>query len=457
MLTQKNRSQTFNYSRKESTYLVILFVFLILISFFMPENMTGKAASDSTVNVMVRNRTLIDITLFDYSSKITIYDTQNITAEVTNIGSSTYDARIAEYIYNLSNNSLNLISSYYDSSVHLYPGNKRVHKAIFVPPELGTYFIKLSVSYGGRLLEVWGTFTVTGPVTTPPGNGTGNGTGNGNGTGGGGGASGGGGGAGSGGGAGALPPRNPVDITHVTVAPKLKIEYPKNITIYRNQTDIVNIKATNIGNFSLNNLLLYLSSPNELETDIDPKAPQNLGLNESVIFLVFIKPRQAAVNNYTLDFEVTSQYVKEMGSVTVFIKDYFESMKGFILNKIINYEYLIAEIEAEVETAKINGLNADVPKAYIALAREEVNSAKSFYEKEDYENALEQLTTAEKNMGQAVFMLGNLRLPTREYAAFPYYTIFLLILFVLLLFLILLGKRKKKKKRPRLLERSGEE
>ncbi len=437
--------KVFSYSQKEMLYLAIALTIMIGASFFLPIEKTGRA-TDTGLEVNVKDRTEAEITMFDYKSMITIYETENISVEMANIGSTAFTGQLIEYIYKLQNSTMNLTSTYTDSQAYLHPGSRKFHKVIFVPPDIGTYFIKATAQYGSRKIEVWGSFTVVEEYPIPPPSNQTNQTQppppppqeN---------------------GPNSVNPQPPIWSTHVILNPKIDIEYRNNITLYRNQSDLITVRAKNTGNFALDNVFFYVSSPEDLEVDFSPKILQIMQMNESLTYAISVRPKANASGNYTIEFEATNQYVKATGSVAVEVREFPPDIDNYIREKILNYEYMAAEIRVEIGAAAAEGKDITNPENYIDLASEQIAKAKDALGRQDYKESLFQLDLALASMQQALFTLGNLQLPpVIEKAQFPFYIIFFLVIIALLLFFIYFRRRQKKKnRRPKMLERAGEE
>jgi hypothetical protein len=470
--------------------MVFVLSLLIAVSFFIPTNMTGKLLEvhRPDINVSIREKIDIEFTALDYQGTIFLWDTQNITVEVTNTGSTTYNATMTTYVYNLTNGTvLNLLSTYTDFTQLLYPGNSRGQRYIFAPAEVGDYFIRASVRYGARVQEAWGSFKVT-TEQPPPGqgnqtnqtnqtNGTGGQpppgtgglppTGGGGGAGAGGGiggggegegpnAGGGGGGAGGGNATGparvriTIPPVPPMELLGV---PLIKLDYPERIIVYRNMSSLLNIKVSNAGTAKIDNLMLYLSTPATFKTDINPKKPQFLIMNQSVMYIVSLSTSDAAVGEYMLEFKFLAPGLSKEGSVLIEVRESPESLKDFIEKRIVNYEFLVSEISAETEGVAIRGYDASQPAGFLLSAKSGLEKARAYYGDKEYVKAYGELLDVEQNIKDAVFTLGNISIRFYARGEPPY--LILIFLVPLALFLLIIYKRKER--RPRLLREAKEE
>jgi hypothetical protein len=434
---------TFDYSSKEKIYLVTVLALAIGCSFIFPPRITGKGV-ESSIDISIRDRTAAEMSDLTYSSMITIYETNNITCEISNTGSTSYNSQLFISIYKLINNTLNLTSIYTDSQMYLYPGAKRGFKIYFAPPDIGNYYIKATAQYGNRRLETWGSFVVVEKYPEPPPSNQTNQTN--------------------------VPPpapppsepswspQGPVWTKNIIINPKIELEYINNITLYRNQSETIYVKATNTGNFAAENVFMYVSSPLDLEADFSPKYPQLLQINESFVFIIRLSPKDNVTGTYQVEFEVTSQYAKAKGIIDVTVREFPPDIADYIRKKIENLEYLNSEIGSEIGSYNSKGYDTSLPQSLLENSNEAVALAKDYLNRADYKHALEQLETAQWNIGQAVFALGNLRLPTIAKAESPWQNLLLLLILAVIIFFIAYMRREKKKnKRPRLLEHVGEE
>jgi hypothetical protein len=141
-------------------YLYAAFVIIILIMFFSYFVKTTGFAPMNEIIVSIRENFEGKITLLTYYPTITIYDYQNITTEFTDTGSLPMEIRMETYVYIYNNGTLNLSGQYIDTTAYLNPGMRRTFRAMYTPPDIGTYYIKVKVIYESRVAETWGIFNV---------------------------------------------------------------------------------------------------------------------------------------------------------------------------------------------------------------------------------------------------------------------------------------------------------
>jgi hypothetical protein len=428
-------------NRKAIALVVCLAVCLAAALMLIHWKITGNAL-ESSMGVSVKEKTMLDILGLGYKNEISIYDTQPITASILNSGNTEYDSRINLYVYNVSGTMLNPVSHYVDSPVHLLAGEMRSYNVIFVPPEIGLYYIKMNAQYNARIVETWGSFWVTETgnekkgnltnqtnITQPPPS-------EGEGTGG--------------------PERKvfylPKDIIYVR---EISLEYSPMLNMTRGTTEIVGVKVTNIGNVPLYNIAMHFSMPQSFETDINPKTTLTLQPNASMVFVVSMDPKDSPPGEYRLDFEAINDYIKRQGSIAIDLRETPVSLQDLARKKITNYELLLVQIEPEVASYERNGY--DVSQAELDLNRTEAefSRAKELYAVGDYAGCLNALLTVEEGLRNTVFDMGSATLIVRA-EEFPYYYLLVLAMLIVL-FAVAIYRKEKKEKRPKLLEKSGEE
>lgn len=418
----------------------------ILIFYNTVSNITGFALQNN-ISVSIKNMTKGEITSFDYDSTVYYGNMQTIFVEFSNTGTNPYMANIAVFVYYYENSKLNETAHYYDSSVYLYPGMKRAYKNSFLPVRLGTYYIKVRAEYGSRAVETWGAFnvqyytttTIDWNVTTIPWNGTTTTSDT----------------------TTTVEPSAPsffptLPPTYLYSTPRIDAEYPEMVEIARGDSYLVFIRAVNRGNINLSSVKLYVSTADIFAIDINPKVVNILETGESKLFLISIEvPVDTPSGDYPLDFEVTSDYARRRGSLTIAVKG-INITDSELENRIINYKLLIYEIEGEISSAIHKGL--DVSKAVDKLnnAKEELRLAEEYLKEGEHEKSFDALINTKRGIEGAVFELAHSMFFFYIAPPFDMFLFFLmLILFVFILFLYLFYRRRKKKEteRPRMLKR----
>lgn len=410
-----------------SVLLVISFAFLYR---FLPGVITGLMVGGKTT-VGVVEKLKGQITALVFQENIDLGEIQKITIELSNVGSVSFIGRIEVRIYwNNETGKLQEMAYYYDSQAELNPSMKRIYGVSFLPPNPGLYYIKVRVPYDTKVIERWGAFLV---IYTPP------------------------------------PPPvqiiypSPPPVTYLPPVveeigiPKLSLEYPKTIRITQGETKLFSILVKNIGEVSLNNLRLSISTTNLIKIEINPKQVFSLPKNESAIFLISIQvPETTPEGKYPFDFEVLSEKIKEGANIELEIVSILPPLKEEVYQTILNYEYIILEIQNEIDSAALRGIDIRIPLNTLNKARISLETARKYYEQEKYEDTKKELEETKKYLEDAVFQLASVSIIVYLPAFAPLFivliAIIIAIVFLILLVILRKGKEKKKKKRPKLLK-----
>jgi hypothetical protein len=324
---------------------------------------------------------------------------------------------------------------YYDSQTVLKSSMRRTYTVSFLPPYLGLYYIKVKVPYDSRTVERWGSFMVVYPYTPPPVNII-------------------------------TPsvPARPVPTPAPVVAeevgiPKIGLEYPEKVNITQGESKLFSILVKNIGNVSLNNIKFYISTTSLVEIEINPKQVFKLLPKESAIFLISVDvPETTPVGEYPFDFVATSDETKEERSIKLQIISLLPSIEEGIYETILNYEYIISEIQSEIDSAVLKGIDVKIPQDTLDKAKIGLEIAKGYYQQGKYEDAKNKLAEVKKYLEDAVYQLAVAGIKV-QLPAFSPIMIIIIILFIgliLLLSLLFLKKIKGKEKRPKLLRALSE-
>jgi hypothetical protein len=402
----------------------------VLILFFvfsgMTVSITGMIIGDAEVGI--KETLLGKITGLDYKYNLNITELQNITAEFTNVGSVPFTSRIEITIYFYNNTKLEPIAYYYDSYKNLLPIQKGIFKVSLLPPYYGTYYIKIRVPYETKVAETWGVFSVSYVVpqpepiivVVPPGDGT------------------------------WTYERGP-GISRLTAS------YQRNYSFNPGQTVMININATNTGETSLSSIRLSTSSSNAMTTDVNPKVFVGLAPEESTMFLVSLTmPKEMEPGLYPLGFELISDKARESGSIMLNITNAEISIKEDVFNTILNYQYLLGDLEGKISDADSKGL--DVSQANISFNRAQrgLQSAREYYNSGKYQEARDELDGVRQDLEDVVFQLANAALNLYVTPAFSPFILVIIMIFLGILFFILLRRRKRDRK-PRLLREASSE
>jgi hypothetical protein len=414
---------------KKFFYLLIISIIAILFFNFLfkffQAGITGFVGANFSVNV---SETLKGELLLSYKEKLEWGENQPILAEFINTGSVNAEERIEVRIYYNYGGQLQLLAYYYDWQTILKPGESRSYKVNFLPPYIGTYYIKARVPYDGKVIETWKAFIViyTPPppqvqiITLPP-------------------------------------PSVPVPTEIVeTGVPRMEIDYPENVTIAQGESKLLSILVKNTGQVSLKNMRLSVSTSSLFGIEINPKEVFKVSPNETAVFLVLVSvPKQASVGNYPLDFEVITDKIKEGRRINIQVVSALPPIEEEVREEILNYEYLISEIQAQIDVAASKGLDVSKAQASLDKAKIGLEIAKSYYNQGNYYDAKKKLDEVRDYLQDAVFQLSLIQIPV-YYPVFPWFPLILLLIIVIVIILVLVLIRKKKKeekelKRPKLL------
>ena len=413
-----------------SVVLFFVCLFLILTFYFsrdfLPKNITGfLAKNQASVNI---SSVVEAETLLVYNQSLEWGDFQDILVEFKNTGSVPLTEKIEVRIYwNYKTGKLQLMAYYYDTQITLKPGERRTYVVHYLPTALGLFYIKVRIPYDGKVQETWGAFMVT---YTPP------------------------------------PPKIEIVYPTAPVPPaplkpkevgptRMEIEYPSTVEIQQNETKMFDIIVKNTGNRSLNNIKLSISTSKLFGIEINPKQVFKLYPNESAIFLISLTaPPDIPEGFYSMDFEAISDEIREGRTIGIRVLPYKPPAKEDLQALILNYEYLILQVQNQIDAAKLKGFNVTLPQATLDQAKKSLEIAKSYFEEGKYDETKKELDNVRKYIEDAVFQLSVVTAPVVYYPAFaPYYLIIIAIAIGIVIFvlLVIIRRRKKKEKRPKLL------
>ncbi|MEM5766630.1 MAG: hypothetical protein QW423_03295, partial [Candidatus Aenigmatarchaeota archaeon] len=265
--------------------LIILLISIFLIRDFLTTIGLGLL---SMINVSIQEK-ISGKLLLSYKKSIEIGDKQEIYTEFINIGTSPVTEKIEVRVYGYMNGTLKPLAYYYDISVPLPSGGRKNFRSIFMPPEIGLYYIQAKANYDTKAVETWGAFSVNPPpppviyVPTTP-----------------------------------SPQAQPLTPVVVGVS-DLSLEYPNLVDFYRGEKKLINISVKNTGTTPLNNLNLYISTSSLIDVSIFPKQSPVLNPNGTLIFVVSIKiPSTTEEGIYPLEFEtMNDEGIKKTGEISI--------------------------------------------------------------------------------------------------------------------------------------------
>jgi hypothetical protein len=404
-------------------------ILLLLIAIFLARNLLSKIGFGvlSMLNVSIKEK-ISGKLLLAYQPSIEIGNQQNIYTEFINTGTNPVTEKIEVRVYGYVNGTLKPLAYYYDISVPLAVGMRRGFKSVFVPPSTGLYYIQAKASYDTRVVEVWGAFSVYYPpaqvipiyVPVPA-------------------------------------PAPPVVVPPVVGAPELALEYPDAVKFYAGEKKLINISVKNVGTAAAHNLKLYISTSSLIDIEVHPKQFPVLDLNKTLIFVVSIGiPSEMQEGIYPLDFEVMNdEGIKKAGKISIQVMLVPPPEEEEIYQKILNYEFLISEIQREINSAFLQGYDVSLANKSLSLARISIEKAKDYLKLKKMKEARKELENVEKNIKDAALQLASALLYIYRPPAILWWLI-ILIISAIAIGILIYFYMKRKRRRPKLLQRIEE-
>lgn len=439
-----------NLEQKKGNYIVFLVISVLFLLFLLNEakkEITGLYTW-ATLNVSVKSITKIKITAFDYQPYLYLGDSTNITVEVENSGSTTYNEKIEIFI---KNSTLDQLAYYYDALTKLNPGNRKSFGIVYLPSDYGTYYIQVRVSYADtRKTETWGIFFVREipPVIVNPGQ------------------------PGQPGqpsetwGSGEAGYVSSIESHAIKGAPAKKppinyiidIECPDVLDISKEKTSVAYIKVKNLGNTSLHSIKITTETEANISVDIFPKSLMELPSKESSVFMLSVNvPLNIEPNLYLLNFEVSSNEVSKKGKMTLNVTEF--SLKDLVYQIILNYKFIIVEIENQINDASENGIKISEIQTELEKIKIDISGAEDYYNRGYYGDAYQKLQEIRVNIQNLLLAFAIINIPKVVFfnASNIIKILGLLLLIILLVILYLYKKSREQLKRPKLLRESSEE
>ncbi len=422
----------FKIDFKNKIFLISIFSIIIafLMFYYNLDGITGFVGADVSIKSKTDGNILLS---YDYSVNLTT--SQNITAEFVNTGSTSYTARIETtvYYYNNTTGNLNELVTYYDASTFLYPGERQRFTTSFLPLRIGSYYIKVRVPYDAKVGEQWGSFYVYWywsqtpeiiHVITYPGGGT-------------------------------IPAQTEVGITG------LELEYKDEIDLYPKQEILLSVDAKNTGTINLHNMKFYSSTTEYIEFEVTPKEIYELGFGEHTIFLISLKVSEdIPEGEYDFYFEVLCLETRRTGNIKLNVTSLAKPpLKDEIYETILNYEYLITELDYEIYLTSSKEFNTSRAERYLDNARRNLKGARECFDEEDYECSRDYLDRVKRDLENVVFELAAISFRVFVYPAYSPFLILILLLMILIgaIIVFYLYKKRKKEKKPRIIKEFTEE
>jgi hypothetical protein len=414
-----------------ATIKVILVVIVLSMILFLGYNqmaVTGFNTADVSIKEKMQGQILMN-----YFSNVNLTSSQNVTVEFTNTGTGNYSARIemTVYFYNTTTLSLEQLATYQDNYAFLNPGERKSFSTVFIPTKLGTYYIKARVPFGSMVNEGWGSFFVTyyfdmSPevkfIATSYGGGF-------------------------------ISGQREFGVS------SLELSYNTTIDTYPGQKLLLPIKLINTGTVNLHGLKFYSSTTENINFDVNPKEIYQLTQNESNLFLVSLEiSNNTQPGKYDFYFQILGIEIKRAGSITLNVESIAKSIKDEVYNDIINYEYLITDINYQIYLTQNKGFNTTNAELYLDDAIKSLQEARNYYDQGNYEQARNLLDRVKKDLEKVVLELAAVTARVYTYPAFdPYLILLLLIIILIALIIFLYLRRKRSKRRPKLIRSFTEE
>jgi len=414
----------------DKIFLICVFMtFTFLMFYYNLNSITGY----NSLDVGIKEKTQGEIRI-GYNFNVNLTETQNITAEFVNTGTSNYTSRIeiTVYFYNDTSRNLQELANYYDGNVVLFPGEIRSFKTIFLPSRIGVYYIKVRVPYDSKIAESWGSFSVTYyyaqtqpiiHVITYYGGGT-------------------------------IPGQREYGVTD------LDLKYKNKVDLYPGQRVLIDIGLNNTGTINLHNLRFYSTTTEDINFEVNPKEIYELGFGESNLFLVSLNVSEyASPGEYDFFFEVQGLEVSRTGNIKLNVTLLARPIKDEVYDAILNYEYLITEIEHEIYLTSLKGFNTSRAEGYLDNAKGNLQKARDYFGEGRYEDARDVLDLVKRDLENVVFELAVISFGVFEYPAFSPFLILLLLIIILIsaLIFIYLYKKRKENRKPKLFKELTEE
>ncbi|MEM5829345.1 MAG: hypothetical protein QW040_00100 [Candidatus Aenigmatarchaeota archaeon] len=403
--------------------LLAVVLILLFISIFLARNFLTTIGLGllSMINVSIQEK-IGGKLLLSYKQFIEIGNQQEIYTEFINIGTSPLTERIEVKVYGYVNGTLKPLAYYYDISVPLPSGGRKGFLSIFMPPDTGLYYIQAKASYDTKVLETWGAFLVhlpPPPVIYVP-----------------------------------TPVSLPTPPTPIVGVPDLSLEYPKLIEFYPGEKKLINITIKSVGTASLHNLRLYTSTSSLINVSVFPKQILVLSPNETSIFIVSIEvPSTTEDGIYPLEFEtMNDEGIKKKGEISIKVISLPPSEEGEISEKILNYEFLISEIQREINYASFQGYDVELANKSLSMARISLENAKGYLKLKRIQDAKLELKKVEKYIEDSALQLASSLLYIYKPPAILWWLIISIIILIASIILVYLYFKKRRRKRPRLLE-----
>ena len=412
-----------------------LVIFLVILSFFFISQISRLRITGFNVvgmNVSIKEKVDGRI-LLAYSPLINITDIQQIYVEFENTGTEDVVMKMEIKVYGYENGTLKPLAYYYDAPAIVKIGMRKGFSTSFIPSDTGIYYIQAKAEFDTKVTETWGAFQVVYPTIivpvynityelVPPA---------------------------------PSPPSKPAPVPLIA---NMSISYPKKVNLTQGEKTLFTINVNNTGEKTLTKIKLLFSTTTLLDFEINPKMIQKLLPNSSSFFLITIKSSSNTNPGiYPFEFEVVTNETSAKGKISIEVLKKPISKEDMLRKKILNYEFLISEVETQIFSAKLQGYNTEKPEQYLNQARESFEKAKEYFENKDFDNAEIELNKVSDYLEKALLEVSSLTLYVYKPPAYIRYAwiIMIIVVFVLIAAFVYYY-RKKRLRRPRLLTRMAE-
>jgi hypothetical protein len=390
---------------------------IISLLLFCPNLVLGQE-----VGINVEEYKKGEIVVLDYPPAIYLGNTTTILVVFRNTGSVDYYAKIMIKLFNSTGEEPFII--FEDVIVPLNPGEERSFVIKYAPPKVDLYFIEARVEYDRRVAERYGAFYVLYPPIFE-----------------------------------IVPIEYPIPYP-VPVPPppgivNISVEYEKEYTLSEGQSLLIPIIVKNIGTASLHNIKISLYYK-DLIIDVFPKFLFELKPGENSTFLLSVLAPKGVYGIKKISFEVISAETTFTGEITLNITAVLTREE--LLQKISTNEFIIMQLESEIEKAKARGLDTSKAEEFLENAKKYLQEAKELLDLGKLQDAAEKLLEKDRYLEEVVKELSRIKVPV---VVFPFYIIWIILLLLLVLLLLLLlvwalkKHRERRERRPRILRRLG--
>lgn len=347
---------------------------------------------------------------------LTEYDPLNITVVFKNVGSVAIDEKINLTIEDL--NMTKVLKNWNDGTFSLEVGEERTFTVVYYPNLTGFYWVHANVSYGteNKNANRFSLFFVRElyPDADDDDDGDAGGAG------------------------------DTTTPTTETGTAKLNITYTRELTMSPGQIGSFFVIIDNIGDRTINDIKFLGSAPFPFVTEpvfIDRLSPGFRG-----VFLVTVNiPVTLTEGTYALDFSINADEIIENRQLLVHIDEI--SLREQIWQTILNYRYMIQQLEGEIDKAEELGSDVSDVRKSLDDARNLLQDAEDAFYEEDYLTAQERLVRVRIKLIEVVRLLALLLAPV-PFILPGFLPLFLLALIVVFIIIFIVGKRRRSRKRP---------